>query len=57
LLRTALNDFDSVAIKKITNELHNATLPTAVAPVIEDILRNVLIGDDDKTVALIDSLL
>jgi len=57
LLRTALNDFDSVAIKKITNELFEATPLAEIAPVKDNILRNVLIGDYDKAITLIDSLL
>ena len=57
MLKTALNDFDSATVKKVTGELHEATLPAEVAPVIEGILRNVLIGDDDQVIALIDSLL
>ena len=56
-LKTALNDFDSKAISKVTNDLHGATLSDEVDPVIDEILHNILIGDYDQTITLIDSLL
>jgi CheY-like chemotaxis protein len=57
LLKTALNDFDSTTIQKITDDLAKTTQSPEVAPAIADILKNILIGDFDKTLTLIDSLL
>ena len=54
-LRLALDDFDAAVINKVTSELRAATLSVEAAPVIEDILHSVLIGDYDEAVMIIDS--
>ncbi|MCL2743913.1 MAG: ATP-binding protein [Planctomycetaceae bacterium] len=56
-LKTALNDFDSVTIRRISDELRGAIQSVEFAPVIENILLNILIGDYDKAEVLLDSLL
>jgi len=57
LLKTALNAYDSATIKRLTVDLQAMPQSSEVAPVIADILHNVLIGDYDKTITLIDSVL
>jgi CheY-like chemotaxis protein len=57
LLRTAVIAFDSATIKNVTDGLQKTHPSAEVAPVIAGILHNILIGDFDKTLTLIDSLL
>jgi len=58
LLRKAIDEFNSAVISDTTNVLRDyATPDTDTGKVIEEILKNVLNGDDDEAISLIDSLL
>ena len=56
-LKTALNDYDSAAIKKAVDNLRALTQASYISAKMEDIFKNILIGDYDMAVPLIDSLL
>ena len=55
-LRAALKAFDPIMIKQTVDSLQKFTRTAAVGATIEDILYNVLIGDHDEAIVLIDTL-
>ncbi|MCL2139852.1 MAG: response regulator, partial [Treponema sp.] len=56
-LKTALVSFDSAEIKKAVSVLREFSHAADVGPAVENILRNVLTGDYDEAVELINSIM
>ena len=55
-LKKAVDSFDSNSIKECTDYLQKLTHIPEIGIVIDDILRHVLIGDDEKVISLIASI-
>jgi len=55
-LKEAIDSFDSESIKECTDTLHKLTHVPDIGVMIDDILRHVLIGDDEKVTSLIASI-
>jgi HPt (histidine-containing phosphotransfer) domain-containing protein len=55
--KAAVKAFDAAATQKAAAGLHKFTYNAGIGPKVEAILENILIGDDEKAVELIDSLL
>jgi len=56
-LKEALESFDSNSAKKCADNLRKFTHVAGIGVMIDDILRYVLIGDDDKAISLIISII
>ena len=56
-LKEALDSFDSLAIKKSADNLRQYTHVAVIGEAIDNILQYVLIGDDDKAIALIERII
>jgi len=56
-LKEAIDSFDSVSIKKSTDSLRKFTHVADIGVTIDNILQYVLIGDDDKAISLIISMI
>ena len=55
VLKAAVESFDAAAIRKAVDSLQKYTYNADIGDAIEDILQNVLLGDDDMVIELIDS--
>jgi CheY-like chemotaxis protein/HPt (histidine-containing phosphotransfer) domain-containing protein len=56
-LKTALNDFDYFKIEDEVTKLQDFTQDADIGATVKVILKNILIGDYDETVSIIDTLL
>ena len=56
-LKEAVASFDSRSIKNCVDYLHKFTYVDGIGATIDSILQNLLIGDDDKAISLIDSVI
>ena len=56
-LKEAIDSCDSISIKRSTDRLRKFTHVSNIGVTIDDILQHVLIGDDEKAISLIMSII